>query len=424
MYFFDENEQTPKAPSNPNIRAEPIRDVSVDTKYIPRRMLLTHIEGFKWVVEYYSQFLGQDTELAPLQLGRPEVYQQYLRIKSFEMRVQSPLQQAQDSSNKEFTYTGSAAVFPGITPNKGDMFVADIGDGRLGLFTVTEVEQKSILRDTSYVIEYGLKDYLTEVYRNELNSKTVKEVTFVKDFYLYGKNPLLVNSEKENYDNVKQYLSDFSEMFYGLFYSTEYSTLLRPSDTETTYDPYIAEFVMKLVSVDVHSRYRNVRSLNWDRGDVHQHATVLDALLPKKPSILTYAHKHYELARTSSFPGHPLLGTLRYSGVARCVKAFTQSETVMPITDLPDEVEITTLDPVYEQGSFDTYLFSPAFYQRVYGSMSQLELLTYRYLNDKPIVLPDLLRLCGQVTTLNLIDKFYTIPILLLLLNDVVREIN
>ena len=454
MNIFNEDETLPQEPMNPNIRAEPLRDISVDTKYTPRRMLITHIEGYKWVVDYYSQFLGQDTELSPQQINRHEVYQQYLNIREFEMRVQSPLQQSQDSSNKEFTYTGSAAVYPGVTVNTGDMFIADIGDGRQGIFVVNNVEQKSILRDTSYVIEYSLKDFVTPLLLEDLKRKVSKTVTFVKDFYLYGKNPLLVDSELRNYDTVKLQLSELSQLFFGLFYNVNHATFLLPIPNETIYDPYVTSVMKRLVAVEIDPRYRQVKVLNVDRADKYHHFTVWDALLERKLSILDHCFTKATPIPTGVFPSIPLLGSIRFSGIRRCIQGTrggverltnASSPKFNRQIDLgtvytgdaakrvyPEDIE-PTLDPdnltknivtAYTQSDFDEYVFSSHFYLGDEPNMSEIERMAYAFLKSDTINLPNLIKMTESVKLMNLLDQFYYIPLLLILLNDVVKEIN
>lgn len=454
MNIFDETESTPKGPMNPNIRAEPLRDIAVDTKYTPRRMLITHIEGFKWVVDYYSQFISDDSELSAQQINRSEVYQQYLNIREFEMRVQSPLQPSQDTNGKEFTYTGSAAVYPGISVNLGDMFIADIGDGRLGVFVVNNVEQKSILRDTSYVIEYNLKDFLTPQIQDDLRKKVSKTVTFLKDFYLYGKNPLLVDSELKVYETIKTRIQELSQLFFGTFYNVNHSTFILPIPDETIYDPYVTSVMKRLVSLEVDSRYRQVKVLNVDRADKYHHFTLWDALMERKMSILDHCFTKATPMPTGVFPSIPLLGSIRYSGIRRCIQGTrdgverlhnARSAAYNRQIDLtsvytgdaakgvyPSDIE-PTLDPdnltinvitAYAQSDFDEYVFSSHFYLGDEVRMSEIERMAYTYLKSDTLHLPNLVKLTDSVKFMNLLDQFYYIPVVLILLNDAVKEIN
>ena len=66
------------------------------------------------------------------------------------IKVNGELSQDQNSEDGSFTVTGSATTLPGLTPITGDMFTADVGDGRVGLFTITSSRRMSMLRDTVY----------------------------------------------------------------------------------------------------------------------------------------------------------------------------------------------------------------------------------------------------------------------------------
>ena len=56
--------------------------------------------------------------------------------------------------------------------------------------------------------------------------------------------------------------------------------------------------------------------------------------------------------------------------------------------------------------------------------MSEIERMAYAFLKSDTINLPNLIKMTESVKLMNLLDQFYYIPLLLILLNDVVKEIN
>ena len=135
---------------NAKIAEEHQRNALVDSKVTPYAALLTHIEGSSWFVDYYSQVLGADDDVTPYQPTQSAIYQQYLLIKKFELKLQGSLSVSDDSDTSVMTVTGSATVYPYMKPNKGDAFIADIGDGRVGQFTVDGITKQTILKETCY----------------------------------------------------------------------------------------------------------------------------------------------------------------------------------------------------------------------------------------------------------------------------------
>ena len=147
------------------------KGVVVDTRYESKANLLTHVEGAPWNVNYYSQVLNTDNAPIGQQPDRNAIYQQYMFIEMFEIKVTQPLTTSQDPTSKEMTLIGAANVYPHVIPNRGDMFIADVGDGRTAIFKVTNTERKSIFKDTCYAIDYMLINYTTKELRADLDSR-------------------------------------------------------------------------------------------------------------------------------------------------------------------------------------------------------------------------------------------------------------
>lgn len=449
MPIFDTAEPISQVPVNPNVREQPYRTIAVDSKFEPPTMLLTHVEGSKWIAkEYYSQFLTQDNEPAAQEFDRPEVYQQYLRIRDLELRVTSALSPSQDPESKEFTVIGTATLFPGIIPANGDVFIADTGDGRAGIFVVGEIRQLSMLRNTVYEINYELKDYVTQELLDDLRAKISKDVTFVKDFYKYGKNPLLIDSELSIYNQLKTFKAQLPVTYFDLFYNSDFSTLLIPEQDFPTYDPFLTEAMMRLVDKDVHRKWREVRILNRDDNQRMVIGTLWDALLQHDDEILNYANFQLRLVSSQIFSGQPRFSSVRYSGVARVYYPLLDSRPnlgdIRPATDrtfsrpvdldvvvadtldglgYPD-VKYSTIQPIKPVAIDGYYVLSKAFYDVTYTEMSLLEIMVTAYLDKRPVGIIPLLKLCKASTYWNRLEQFYYIPILLLLLHASIGDIN
>lgn len=449
MPLFDTKVPVSNVPQNPNLRPEPYRAIAVDSKFEPPTTLLTHVEGSKWIAkEYYSQFLTADNESASQELNRPEVYQQYLRIRDLELRVTSALQPSQDSDSKEFTMVGTATLFPGIIPVNGDLFVADVGDGRAGIFVITEIRQLSVLRNTVYEINYELKHYATEILLDDLRNKISKDTTFVRDFYRYGKNPLLVDSELDNYNAVLSFRETLPLRYFELFYNHDYSTLLVPDQIGTVYDPFVTELLVKMIDRDKHLKWKDVKILNRDERQSVTIATFWDALFNHDEEIINYANFEFHLVTANSFSGQPRFASVRYSGIGKVyypkfehrpgvgdLQPSSERTFSRPI-DLDDIVAealdgleypgitLPTLQAIKPVTVDNYYVLSDAFYQVDYSRMSLLEVMVTAYLDKRPVGLLPLLQLCKASTYWNRLEQFYYIPILILLLQASIGDIN
>jgi hypothetical protein len=148
----------PPGQINATITAPEYRHSLIDAKITPLSSLLVHIEGSSWTTDYYSQILGVDEELSPFQPNQPSVYQQYLLVKKYELKLQGSLSISQDPETTAMTVTGNATLYPYLKPNYGDMFIADIGDGRAGMFVVNQPPtKKTILKETCWEISFELR---------------------------------------------------------------------------------------------------------------------------------------------------------------------------------------------------------------------------------------------------------------------------
>ena len=167
MPIVNDKPKYPTIPDQPIITTTEVKeyiDVSNDNKIIDAANLLTHVEGSSYTVDYYSQVLTKDSPLAGPMMNRNAIYQQYTRINNLELKVNNPLTYTQDEVTKSIKGVGSATIYAmTVIPNIGDIFIANIANGNIGIFRITTSERKSIFKNTVYTIDY----YLLETSSNE-----------------------------------------------------------------------------------------------------------------------------------------------------------------------------------------------------------------------------------------------------------------
>lgn len=447
-----EADDTPVEPSNPNLTEAEYQGAAVDTKYIPRKSLITHISGYRWVIEYFSQYIGKDDEVASQELNRASVYQQYLRIHDLEVRVQDPLTQSQDGTSNEFSYTGSAIMYVTQVPNKGDMFIADIGDGRQGIFTVDDTSQNSIFRDSTYTIEYSLVSYLNEERHNDLLNKTVKEVWFKKDFFAMGRNPFLIKEEAMFAEEISKNLVTMPNEYMAKFYDSEHSTLTLPDQSTDTYDPFLVKFVSRSLSLDDHPNMLYLKTLNVQDPPNDSIQTFWDAMYDMQPRImrvvspkmaLFHANTGYQVTNFSSFRLSGIEYLYYHKGIESSIAFEVTNASVSPSPDqnflIPQDlfsaipvdelqglpVPISEPMPLIKKVLDDEfYVFSEAFYKEDYPNMSVLEMLLWNGLNNKPISFLLLGRLLDQYYYWPNLEKFYFMPVMIFLMRSCFKDIN
>lgn len=440
-------------PAKPLIAAPEYKGVVVDSRYIPTLGITTHIEGSSWLCDFFSQTLDTDNAVNGQNINRNPVYQQYKLIKGLELKVTSPLQQSQDSVGKSMIVSGTANVYPSVIPNEGDMFLADIGDGKEGVFRITSSERKAIYKETIHVIEYQLIDYSTEERRGDLLSKVVETVVFVKDFLKYGQNPLLQINEFNLIVRLKSFYKSIISRYFKLFTSNEYKTLLIPGQDTPVYDHFLTKTIFNYFSTYDTPDIRSIRILNCDGDDIMRCTTIWDAIRERDYSLLKYCVRQVGLVSARSFDMNAMLEGIFFSGVRYVVYPrdpeltvdyqIKYIEKVISDTKLLDAVSsLTQLGDLISDNEFegltlpnvpavkkvlidDYYVLSKDFYDRDYEEtkMSLLEICVTTYLKNKPIDKRVLIHLCNTYQSWGALEQFYYTPLLLILLKSTILEV-
>lgn len=438
-------------PNLPKITEKKHSGVVVDTKYTPLSSLLTYVEGAAWTVTYYSQVIDKDNDILTQDVGLSGVYQQYSEINAMDLRVVNPLTTSQDQTTNRMNVTGAANVYPFIIPNVGDMFAADVGDGREGIFRVTSSEKKSLLKESVYFIEYNLLYYsdIDTVRRQDLISKSINTYYYIKDFLLHGSNPLLIDEDYHAFDKLSILYNEIVQNYFKLFFSNEYKTLIVPGQSNIVYDSYLVDAVIAILDTKDTPHLMHIRKLNVDDDEYLKQPNLWDALINKDLSLLDLSNKTMGLVSTKNFNANPVLNGIRFSGInyivypkrpEKLLNSGSQkdskllsiekinkvtSRSVLLSTLVGDrELDLSSnfvvnIKPVLID---DRYILSDSFYFTG-KDMSLLEILTTDYLNDKAIKPTDILKLIKNYRNFGVLEQFYYLPIILILIKYVTKRL-
>lgn len=433
------------------------RNALVDAKITPYAALLTHIEGSNWYVDYYSQVLGGDDEVMAYQPGQLAIYQQYLLIQGYELKLQGSLSTSDDSTTSVMTLTGTATLYPYLKPNVGDAFIADIGDGLAGQFTVDSVTKKTILKETCFEINFTLVRYATDDLIAAINQKVVKRTHFKRDYLVYGQNPIITTETLQAADKMALLEREFTTYWLSQYYSVEYRTLLVPGQTRGTYDPFVMKAMMSITDASAFPLLKKVRALNCDGLDRMRRTDLYTALLSLDRVRLQECFQSAFLAPVTVFSGHPYFDGVRYSGLGYVVVPADNGSPVdtdyvsQPLlTGMPYEttpgVNITTLSADFTakllarlQGGdepliagspylstsipvihpiqdLNAYVLTSAFYNDSATGKSKLEILVDDYLANNAVNKTVLYTFFDCAKSWGRLEQFYYLPILLMIL--------
>lgn len=391
----------------------------------PLGALLTHIEGTSWTVDYYSQVLGSDEEPSPPDSAQSGTYQQYLYIHHYELKLQGPLNTTVDVSDQSVIVSGSAIMYPYMKPNYGDAFIADMGDGSAGLFTITEIEKKSFFKQACYEVQFTLSDYLTQELEDNLNSKTIKQTEFVKDFMTYGQNPVIATSDRLKYSTLENLVDDALNDWLGEYYSNEYRTILVPNQNLVTYDPFLTRMITQIFSKTKYPVIKHIDLLNVDDNNLNYYTDIWSTLVKRETYMLRNCFTKYFSVNSKTLDGNVFLQTAYYSGVHRIV-------VPVPGNNLADErlglSRIASGDTIHgeppesegitisDMTNTHEYVFSENFYSMdKYATHTELESMVLDYMDEKHLDWEKLKNALENRHTWNTLHRFYTVPVLLLL---------
>ncbi len=441
---FKPDAPSPVNTSLPKVQPDGYKSIINDDRYTPMQSLIAYVPGASWTVNYYNQVLSDTNDLRQQDPGQNNVYQQYSKITGFEIKVEEALTNSQDPQTNAMLVTGSGMIYPNITPNVGDMFVASTGNGQDGLFTITNVSRKIYMRDSVFAIEYVLTAYLsneTERYQ-DLESKVLTNYFFHKNFLIDGQNPVIRAEDYQNVISLESSFGELTEFFFNSFFNNEFNTLIIPGQKNTIYDHFLTMFVLKIVTTTDSQVIRNIRRLNVDDDMYMKQPTIWDALIDNNSAVMPFINKKSGLVMTTAFSSNAYLEGIRYSYIDYIVYPKDPDLSGINNVDLqPKELSDSNItetgsrhsspaDVIYnfhtmEAASVqiikspivdDYYVFSDAFYNNRSTNKCLLEMLVSDYLAGKAIDNKKLSVVVSDYPNWSRLDQYYFIPVLLLLI--------
>lgn len=431
------------------IQSTPAKSLVVDTQATPRSTLSNYVEGAVYTVDYYSQILSADMATYALDPTKSAIYQQYKKIKRLEIRLTDPLSGSQDPVDKVFTIRGAGHITTGIIPNEGDSFVADVGDGREGVFQVNSSEKRSIFADSVYHIEFQLI-FFSEVApdrRADLENKVLATYHYIRDYARWGKNPIVADNRYKCLLDLRTLYNDMVKHYFEWFISKERGTLLVPGQPDTTYDPFVVALLRQILSVREVPELMRMREWGLTDDNLLSQPQVWTALLRRDKELLSIVNAKMGVVSTRDFSRAPALRSIRYSGIDQMVYPLLQNKAadsdlnyfdkaptmgalvnvpslygnVAAMLHNPDYADPLNVTPIYPVLQDDFYVFSQAFYTDV-GTKSLLEKITQDYLQGETIIPEHLHYLASNFSAWGGLERFYYIPVLILLTQSLLRD--
>lgn len=451
----------PRDVASPKIQEAKYRHSVVDNQLTSYAALISHIQGSSYIVDYYSQVVSTDEQLMDFQPSVLAVYQQYRKIVKMELKLQGALSSSFDSETHVATVTGTAIVYPFIKPNKGDAFIADVGDGKAGQFTVTESNALSILNETCYQIEFTLARYADANITKLLDDRVVQTVYFQKDFLTYGQNPVLTDEDLHNLGKIDSLEKDLLTHWLGLFTSKHFRTILIPGQELPIYDSYLMNGIYSVLDVNEDIRLQNISIKNVEGLHEMIKMDFWTALIYTDKNRLADCFQRYMLASSQTLDKYPVFSSIRYSGIGYFIypnynndsvdddyrpESIGLTQTLRSLNDVAVDLaslvfknallefldaegvsnniylsdEVASIHPVTID---DYYVLSEHFYKDNVDGMSKFELMVRDYFNTQSVNIEILFSFAESIRHWGRLEKYYYIPILIMLLRYAKRTL-
>lgn len=437
-----------KKPVEPIVEKSTYQGIVVDHNDTPVESLVAYLDGMPWTVDYYSQMLGQHSDLHELDVGQTPAMQQYQKLNKLEFRVASALQSSYDTVNAITSVTGSATVIH-VVPNVNDYFVADAGGREQGLFRIKSVERRIFNRDSVYLVDYELVSFVRddEVKYNDIEAKVVREYYFSKDRLVEGLSPVLRKEEYVASFNIAQYYNDTIRRFFGDFFNRSMMLLLVPKQSDdTVYDIYVSQFLSMIMDSQETPELREMKYVSVDHERYMSQGNLWTALMNRSYRDLSHIHQkmilatRYHFNRSSWLKGpvywnidqyvYPLiendelaitgLNGIAYAGDSIQIAGVPQMETE-PYLSKNQYSHPDGIIPIIKSVKIDDYyVLSEAFYTGG-NNLSVLEILVKDYLKNQTLDLKLLSAIVQSFPDWPALERFYYGPLVLLLLKDSLR---
>lgn len=440
----------PVEPLIPNVQSTPAKSTIVDTSIIPRNTLIAFVEGAPWLVNYYQRTLSKDMALYGHDASSSAVNQNYTKIMNLELRLQGELSVSQNTTDKRFTSRGTAIVPQGVIANNGDMFAADVGDGREGIFEITNSTRKSMRDQAVYEIEFNIA-YIKQSDKpryDDLESKIVEVVHFMRDYARHGKNPIVSDSTFHDLVELQRITRSMTTDYLRWFFSSEIGAFIVPGQPEPTYDPFCDAFLRSVVDLYREPNYQRASQFSVQLDNHDDAVTLWDMLRERRYDLISGCRHKFGIFPTYQLNQRPALRSLRYSRIKLVVyphpvedgpDSFFNGDdfildnsplTVAPQTggasqasDRPNKPSGIILEPTKDVNFNGFYVLSEAFYtDATDGDLSLLEKLTLDFCKGKPVNSAHLRWLVSNYRSWPALHRYYYVPICLMLARSLVQE--
>lgn len=428
--------------TNPEGILEP-RDSNFTTLVPPSRVvsLLQFTEGFPWTVNYYGQILSKSNSLETFDPTVINLSSPYYRIESLILHVTAPISSSYDTATGVTTVEGTCTTPYGVTPNVGDVFIANVDTGEDAIFIVNNVTRKTYRKDTLYEINYHLLGHTNSNLSmvTTLNERVQDRYYYNKDSNHYNRDYLVTPEVKEAIDRLQLFLVRSKEYYFTRFFSKAGGAIFLPNKQYKVYDPVLVSFLLATVEMD--HNFSRMSLFHTSNDENYKTPNLFTAIQTRDKNYLQTLCKDYWCMPSTYLNNKARFGGMYVAGVDYVIYPSILSDKYnvdgQPKIPTPEDtipfntadnytgynrvIELTTglknLHPTH--GINSVYIVSTAFYDYCQSqspanaaAISYIELIIYKYLNELAITKKDLVLAIEDYDKWDSLQQFYLLPVM------------
>lgn len=376
--------------------------------------MLSHVPGAPTLVEWYRGSYGRDEEQHSFEPESIETYSSYKRINNLIVKL--------DGGNGNYNFDVEKAqgehmlsgyIIFDLTPNIGDLFIKDIGDGRAGLYSLTtQPEETTIAADKCYRFEARLRAIVTADIMANLNTKVIQELYYSKDSAVAGGNAVLTKTDHNLNGQLYDMQAAIIDEILANHYFWDEGTIVIPNDAdEWIYDPYLAKFLSYVFPANLMGQRKKINLLDVNyyvnNRKMQEPLTIWDMFYRGDFSTPSrYKQEYYTQARQSMLNTRAY-GNLFFSKMDKAIVVHKDAAMRDPYSFtgglIPNGVPASILKPPIE-GEAYTYFFSDAFYE---GKGTDTEAFVWKMFRDKTMDKQGLMNVLKDFWSLDAKSKLY-----------------
>jgi len=394
--------EIPPEPEAPKIYAEQYRHSIVVGTYQPETSLLSMVQGTPVLVEYYRQHFAADEEAAPFDPDNAATYQSYDRIRKMIIKFEGDGSFDFNPEKAESSVAGSGWVAFGAPPIRGDVFIAEITDGRAGLFQITEqVEPPAFTANKVWHITWRMVGILQEYWAQELERRVVAELVYSKDSALSGGASLVSPEEFDLEGELFNWRTTIANWIMRKFWWNPERTIAYNVSGNTeikggyVYDQYLVNFLCAVIEPDMRTMYPTITQFSTQYGgrDFGMYGTIniWEVLLRGDFNLLSQCEPGATMISVDRLVNSRLYGNLRSSKFTYFICTDPEEYKLYKEYFNMDGFPILRPSP---ESKVSNYLFSDEFYAGT--PQGEFEELVFEILRDHLVPRKKLLKYCKE----------------------------